>query len=164
MATSDLIAHGFGSWGSVNQIPTLGFEIGEATAILVPRHRAVLMRNSRGGGVMAVVTRERIAGDTRTPIGAILKQRNSSGTLTPVDLSGKTLKFHMVKANGTVVVDEASATITDATGGEVQYDPEASEVTAGVYYAWFIVVDGSGEEDTFPVGGRKFQIIIRDAA
>lgn len=103
-------------------------------------------------------------GDTLTPVGATLKQRNTSGVLAAVNLTGKTVKFRMVDDAGTVVVNDAAATVVTAESGTVQYDFAAGDVdTAGTYWGWFLVYSGS-EFDTFPAEGRALKIIIHSAA
>lgn len=101
-------------------------------------------------------------GDTLTPLGVQLKQRDSNGTLSVVSLSGKTVKFTMCNSAGTKIVDEGTTgvTVVDATNGKVQYDFQVADVaTAGTFYAWFTVYSGA-ERDTYPAGGRKLVIQI----
>lgn len=101
-------------------------------------------------------------GDTLTPLGCQLKQLSASGVLTPVVLSGLTVKFTLVNSAGTVVVNEGTTgvTVTEALTGKVQYDFQTTDVaTAGTYYGWFTVYSGA-EKDTYPVGGRKLVIEI----
>ena len=111
---------------------------------------------------MALETHRITVGDTLTPMGVQLKQRNTSGVLAAVNLTGATVKFSMVAEDGTVIVDEATTgvTVTDAEEGQVQYDFQAADVEeAGTFYGWFTVYS-SGERDTYPKGGRKFVIEI----
>lgn len=113
----------------------------------------------------------RTIGDTLTPLGRTLKQRSSTGALTAVNLTGKTVKFLLVAEDGTVVIAETTTgvTVVDATAGQVQYDFQAADIVAitakgaGTYYAWFRVYSGT-EFDTFPKGGRKFQVQFSAAA
>lgn len=101
-------------------------------------------------------------GDTLTPLGCQLKQASTTGTLAAVNLTGLTVKFTMVSADGTVVVNEATTgvSVTDAANGKVQYDFQTADVAnAGTFYGWFTVYSGS-EHDTYPVGGRKLVIQI----
>lgn len=101
-------------------------------------------------------------GDTLTPLGCQLKQRDSNGTLTAVNLTGLTVKFSMANSAGTVVVNEATTgvTVVTAASGLVQYDFQTADVaTAGTFYGWFTVYSGT-EHDTYPAGGHKLVIEI----
>ena len=111
---------------------------------------------------MAIEKHSIAVGDTLTPLGCQLKQFSATGVLTVVNLAGLTVKFTLVNAAGTVVVNEATTgvTVTDATNGKVQYDFQTADVTtAGTFYGWFTVYSGT-EHDTYPVGGRKLVIEI----
>ncbi len=104
-------------------------------------------------------------GDTLTPIGVQLKQKNNSGVLAVVDLTGMTVKFKMVSSAGVVIVAETAnnVSVTAAITGKVQYDFQAADVdTVGVYYLWFTAYTGA-ERDTFPVGGRELRLVISGA-
>lgn len=85
-------------------------------------------------------------GDTLTPIQAqlLIDGYPYSG------LSGKSVEFKMVNDAGTTKVDWTAGSIVDANLATVQYDFASADVdTAGTYWAWFRVVDGS-EYDTWP--------------
>lgn len=113
-----------------------------------------------------MIIHDRMIGNTLTPLGAQLKQRNASGVYVPVVLTGLTVKFKMVAEDGTVTVAETSTgvTIADATNGKVEYDFLAADVdTAGTYWGWFYVYSGT-EYDSFPSDGRTFKIVIHEAA
>lgn len=98
---------------------------------------------------------ERMVGDRLTGIAATLVQNGS-----PVNLTGKTVVFRMVKANNDVKIAAGVATIVSAANGQVSYEFTADDVdTAGVYYAWWIVT-GSGKPDHFPHDGRKYKITL----
>ena len=104
-------------------------------------------------------------GDTRTPLGATLKQPDTSGTLTAVDLTGLTIKFKMAADDGTtkVALTTDNVTVVSAANGQVQYDFQAADVdTAGRYYAWFVSETGGGEQDHYPHDGRSFSVVIHD--
>lgn len=79
-----------------------------------------------------------------------------------VNLTTQTVKFRMVNAQtGAVKINDVAATIDSASLGQVSYMWVASDVnTAGVYFAWFIRVDGLNTEHFPP--GRQFQIVIED--
>lgn len=108
---------------------------------------------------MAGQTQKRHVGDTRIAIAATLTRPDG----TAVDLSGLTVKFKMVDSeDGSVKVAETSdnVTVTDEAAGEVQYDPQAADVnTAGTYYAYFTVYEGTNYEH-FPVHEGEFVIEI----
>lgn len=93
---------------------------------------------------MSEIHRIRV-GDTRTPLGATLKQDD-----TAVDLTGLTVQFKMTQnSDGSTVRDWASATVVTAASGLVSYDfPSADVDTAGDYRGWFRIVE-SAEYDTF---------------
>lgn len=113
---------------------------------------------------MATERHELSVGDTLTPLAVQLKQRNASGVLTAVDLSGLTVKFQMVDSSGATVVAETvtGVTVTTAASGLVQYDFQAADVDeAGTFYGWFTVYSGA-EHDTYPANGRKLVIVISE--
>jgi len=106
--------------------------------------------------------------DTLTPLGFRLRRRSTTGEWEAVNLTGMTVEFRMVDEDGTAVVsdEEIGITITDATNGEGHYDFDDSDVgEAGVYYAWIRVVDPvTLEVDTYPAGGRRWVIVLHEAA
>lgn len=107
-------------------------------------------------------TRRRHINDTRTVLSAALKQDNPSGVESVVVLTGKTVKFKMVDAAGAVVIAETDTGVTVESGvdGTVYYDFSAASVdTAGTYYGYFVVYDGT-KADHFPVQGRGLKIRI----
>ena len=111
-------------------------------------------------------THYRHVADTRTVLPVALVQPNSSGTDTAVDLTGLTVKFKLVDPNGVAVVaeTETGVTVTAAASGYVQYDfSSAGVTTAGTYYGYFVVYDGS-ESDHFPVMARDLVVIIHGDA
>ena len=101
----------------------------------------------------------RQVGDTRTAIpGKLYRPDNSIEDLTDL-----TVKFAMYDTSGTAKVAETTdnVTVTDATAGEVQYDPQAADVNVvGTYYAYFIVEE-AGAQDTFPASKGGFVIDIQ---
>lgn len=97
-------------------------------------------------------------GDTRTPLGAILKQDGNS-----IDLTGLSVEFRMFSEESVAVMDWTAATVDDAPNGKVSYDFQSTDVdTAGTFYAWFRIVDGA-EYDTLPVG-RELRIEINSVS
>jgi hypothetical protein len=105
-----------------------------------------------------LITVERMLGDRQIPISAKLVRNGAA-----VNLTGKTVKFHMVNKASQVVVNEQAATIVSASEGTVSYALSANDVDeSGEFYGWFIVLDGSSLTDTFPHDGNKFQITIHN--
>jgi hypothetical protein len=101
----------------------------------------------------------RHVGDTEVALAATLVRPDG----TVVDLTGLTVKFTMVDSAGTDVVAETTSgvTVTDADSGEVQYTFSSGDVdTAGTFYGYFVVIDGSSNRDTFPVRKRDLRIVI----
>ncbi len=107
---------------------------------------------------------ERALGDTLTPLQVQLLDVNG----TPLNLTGKTVRFSMNNANGQVIVSDSAATITDAVNGHVSYDFLATEVDVGSTVdapdrGYFHVYNTyPGEPDTFPPDG--IDIVIHDPA
>jgi hypothetical protein len=102
----------------------------------------------------------RHVGDTEVALAATLVRPDG----TVVDLTGLTVKFTMIDSDGADVIaeTETGVTVTDADSGEVQYTFSSGDVdTAGTYYAYFIVFDGTGNRDTFPVRQRELRISIQ---
>lgn len=96
--------------------------------------------------------------DTAPSVEAVLK--NSAGTA--VDLTGATVNFHMKDLSGTVVVD-AVASVTDGSGGTVQYDWNSADTdTAGTFYAEFEVEYPDGTIETFPNTGSVAVKIVKE--
>lgn len=96
-------------------------------------------------------------GDTRTPLARTLIQGANA-----VDLTGLTVKFQMVDSSGTVVIAETATNVTvvSAANGQVQFAFTSGQVaTAGTYYGWFTVYNGSAK-DHFPNDGRSLIIEI----
>tara|TARA_R110000824_G_scaffold36239_3_gene112770 strand:+ start:122 stop:442 length:321 start_codon:yes stop_codon:yes gene_type:complete len=84
--------------------------------------------------------------DTSPEIEAVLS--NAAGT--PIDLNGASVRFHMRRAGGPVVVD-AAATIVTAAAGLVRYSWNSGDTdTAGSYQAEFEMTYGDGSIETFP--------------
>jgi hypothetical protein len=102
----------------------------------------------------------RHVGDTEVALAATLVRPDG----TVVDLTGLTVKFTMVDSAGADVIAETDTgvTVTDADSGEVQFTFSAAQVTTGAtYYGYFVVIDGTGNRDTFPVRQRDLRISIQ---
>lgn len=88
--------------------------------------------------------------DTLPKIEATLQQNS-----IVYDLTGATVKFIMKKSGSGAAKVDASATVVDASGGQVEYawdDVAGDTDTEGDYNAEFEVTTGSGEILTFPNG------------
>ncbi|MFQ5524258.1 MAG: BppU family phage baseplate upper protein [Acidimicrobiia bacterium] len=71
-----------------------------------------------------------------------------------VDLTGATVVFYMQDEDGVTVVNGASATITDAANGKVEYQWQAADTdTAGIFKGEFVVTFPDGTIRTFPDPG-----------
>lgn len=103
-------------------------------------------------------------GDSLTPIGLQLKQKDADGVLSPVDLSSRTVMVVLCDAAGTVVIDETTVgvTVEDAESGKVSYDMPGgiAGLDPGTYYLYVRVYSGT-ERDTFPVVPKELQIRVR---
>jgi len=106
-------------------------------------------------------------GDTLTPLGAILKQKDATGVLAAVNLTGLTVKAFVTDDTDQVVVTETTVgvTVVTASEGKVQYDFQggASLLPVGKYYMYFRVYTGS-ERDTYPARPRQMQVIVQNPA
>ena len=94
---------------------------------------------------------ERRVGDTQQTYSAILQAKNTSGVMTPKDLTGLSVTFSMVNAaTGATKVSSQPATIVTAASGIVSYDFATADVnTPGIYWGRFTVTQ-SGETNTYP--------------
>lgn len=96
--------------------------------------------------------------DTSPSLQATLKD----AALNPVDLTGATVRFHMKSLEGVVKVD-AAMTVTDGTGGVVQYDWQSGDTdTVGSYYVEFEVTYTDNSVETFPNNGSKVVSVVRE--
>lgn len=84
--------------------------------------------------------------DTSPQLEAVLS--NAAGT--PIDLNGASVRFHMRRAGGPILID-AAATIVTAGAGLVRYVWTAGDTdTAGSYQAEFEVTYADSSIETFP--------------
>lgn len=101
-------------------------------------------------------------GDTLTPLKRQLVQKNSSGVLAAVDLTGKSVYFVMEDEDGNDVISGTSGacTVTDEDNGKVEYDFADADVDeAGIFYGYFLVYSGA-EHDRFPAQEKQLKIVI----
>lgn len=106
------------------------------------------------------ITHRRAVGDTLTEFATVIK--DNDGVVR--DLTGLTVKFVMYDEEGTIVIPETAATVTDADAGLVEYDFSSGDVAvAGTYYGYFKVYDGL-EPDTYPADDSAIEVEIFDPA
>lgn len=104
---------------------------------------------------------EIVYGDTLTPIGATLKQKNTSGTLVAKVLTGLTVKAMITDTKNTTIVAETTTgvTVVDADAGQVTYDVQTTQrLLPGEYFLYFRLYSGS-ERDTYPTKPH-FKLIV----
>ena len=96
--------------------------------------------------------------DTSPSLQATLKD----ASLTPVNIIGATVMFHMKSIDGTVKVDQ-QMTIVNGAGGVVQYDWQSGDTdTVGTYYVEFEVTYLDGSIETFPNNGNKVVSVVKE--
>jgi len=96
--------------------------------------------------------------DTSPKLAVTLEDANS----VPVNISGANVRFHMKAFGATSLKIDAPMTITNATGGIVQYSWVATDTnTAGTYYGEVEVTYSDSTVETFPNNGY-FTIIIKE--
>ena len=79
-----------------------------------------------------------------------------------INLDGSSARFHMKKYGETSLKIDASADITDSSGGRVEYTWSSGDTdTAGTYYGEIEVTFGDNSVETFPNSGY-FTIIIQE--
>ena len=96
--------------------------------------------------------------DTSPSLQAALK--DASGTAIP--LGGASVRFHMKALDGPVKVD-AAMTITDTSGGVVQYDWQIGDTdTVGSYSVEFEVTYSDSTIETFPNNQNLTISVVRE--
>lgn len=96
--------------------------------------------------------------DTSPSLEATLSDAN----LVPVDITAATVMLHMKAIGGAVVLDQ-QMTITNSTGGVVQYDWQTGDTSdVGTYYVEFEVTYADGSIETFPNTGSLPLVITRE--
>lgn len=96
--------------------------------------------------------------DTSPKLAVTLQDANS----VPVNISGATVRFHMKAFGATSLKTDAPMTITNATGGIVQYSWVAADTNlAGTYYGEVEVTYPDSSIETFPNNGY-FTIIVKE--
>jgi hypothetical protein len=96
--------------------------------------------------------------DTSPALQATLKD----AALSPINLNGATVMFHMKSLDGTMKVD-AAMTITSPLEGVVEYNWEAGDTdTVGTYYVEFEVTYFDDSVETFPNNGNKVITVVKE--
>tara|TARA_R110000796_G_scaffold197368_1_gene313717 strand:- start:183 stop:503 length:321 start_codon:yes stop_codon:yes gene_type:complete len=91
-----------------------------------------------------------------------LKANLTDSDLTPIALTGATVKLHMKSITGVVKVD-SSMIIIDAANGVIQYNWSSGNTdTVGTYYVEFQVTYSDGSIETFPNSGNKVISVVRE--
>lgn len=115
---------------------------------------------------MTQVIHERHTTDLRTVMPFTLKQPNSSGVLTAVDLtafSSGAIKIKILNAaTGATVVALTSTgvTFTASSAGQGQYDFSAAGVLSAGYFNAFLTLTDATETDHFPLAPGELRIEI----
>ena len=96
--------------------------------------------------------------DTSPSLQATLKDSN----LTPINLNGATVEFHMKSLDGVIKVDE-TMTIVDSPNGIVKYDWQTGDTdTVGTYNVEFQVTYSDASIETFPNNGNLVINVVRE--
>lgn len=96
--------------------------------------------------------------DTSPALQATLKD----SSLAVIDLTGSSVRFHMKSVDGTLKIS-SSMTITDATGGIVQYNWVSGDTdTVGTYYVEFQVTYPDLSVETFPNNGNNVVTVVKE--
>ena len=96
--------------------------------------------------------------DTSPKLAVTLEDAN--GVL--VNITGATARFHMKAFGATHLKVDAPMTVTDASGGTLQYSWVAADTdTAGTYYGEIEVTYADNTVETFPNNGY-FTVIVKE--
>ena len=80
--------------------------------------------------------------------------------VTPIDLTGSTVKFIMRQRGGAAVKVNAAAVVVSATAGTVRYDWGATDTdTAGLYDAEFEITTAVSKKYTCP-NARHLEVLV----
>lgn len=94
--------------------------------------------------------------------GPVLGLTLTSSSGVAVNLAGASARFHMKKYGETSLKVQEDATITDTSGGLVEYVWQSGDTdTAGTYYGEVEITYGDASVETFPNAGY-FTIIIQE--
>jgi hypothetical protein len=111
----------------------------------------------------AVETLHRVSGNLE-PIGAFLKDQLGA----PINLTGKTAKFRLVKiSDASVIINDVAGTVLDAANGKVQYQPTGTDTTlmggvASAQFAMYWKVIEAGKPDVLlPYDGARWLLVLQ---
>lgn len=101
---------------------------------------------------------------------AYLKQNDTSPTLdailtdangTVVDVTGASVRFHMLKIGATALKIDAAATVVDGTAGHVRYTLQSGDTdTPGTFKAEYQVTFIDGSIETFKNTPDQLRVVI----
>ena len=101
---------------------------------------------------------EMVKGDLKPSIKATLTYKDGS----IVDLTSCSVKFHMKKDDGTLLIDKTATILNPPTDGRVQYDWASGETNVtGLCKVEFEVTFADTKKQTFPAG-EPFDIVFRE--
>lgn len=96
--------------------------------------------------------------DTSPSLQAALKD----AALTPINLTGATVRLHMKSVDGTLKIDQLMTVVTPLQG-IIQYDWQTGDTdTVGTYYVEFEVTYSDASVETFPNNGNKTISVVRE--
>tara|TARA_R100001198_G_scaffold49442_1_gene27537 strand:- start:3741 stop:4064 length:324 start_codon:yes stop_codon:yes gene_type:complete len=96
--------------------------------------------------------------DTSPKLGVTLQ--DASGSV--VDITSASARFHMKAVGATDLKVDQVASITNASGGKVQYNWSSIDTdTSGTYYGEIEITYNDGSVETFP-NNDYFTIIIKE--
>lgn len=96
--------------------------------------------------------------DTSPSLQAALKD----AALTPINLTGATVRLHMKSVDGTLKIDQPMTVVTPLQG-IIQYDWQTGDTdTVGTYYVEFEVTYSDASVETFPNNGNKTISVVRE--
>jgi len=100
-------------------------------------------------------------GDTLLPVGAQLCRRTSNGR-EAVDLTGATVLFKMIDAEGaaSIALTSTGVTVVDDESGTVQFAFSAGQTDTVGTYSLFFVRRVGGKDEHFPNDGNRFLLEI----
>ena len=113
----------------------------------------------------ANVPHQRRLGDTAKVYPFVCKYIDEAGDVAYRDLTGATVEFSMINAaTGVQKVAPVAASVTDAIGGEGEYDFASGDVDeAGIFWVTILVSVAGSEPDSYPAAPNDGIIWIHSA-
>jgi len=97
--------------------------------------------------------------DTSPKLGITLQDASGSA----VDITSASARFHMKALGATDLKVDQVASITNASGGQVQYNWSSVDTnTSGTYYGEIEITYNDGSVETFPNNGYFTIVITKD--